>query len=64
MARLSDQANPKRDSSGSQFYIALAPLPQLDAQYTVFGQAQAASMPIVSQLRQGDGILTVLIEEK
>ncbi len=37
MARLGDQVNPKRDSSGSQFYIALNDLPQLDGQYTVFG---------------------------
>lgn len=38
MARLGDQANPSRASSGSQFYIALQDLPQLDDQYTVFGQ--------------------------
>ncbi|MCL5020168.1 MAG: peptidylprolyl isomerase [Bacteroidetes bacterium] len=38
MARLPDQINPKKRSSGSQFYICLAPQPQLDGQYTVFGQ--------------------------
>lgn len=37
MARLGDQVNPNRESSGSQFYIALNDLPQLDGQYTVFG---------------------------
>lgn len=37
MARTGDQVNPKRDSSGSQFYIGLDPLPFLDNQYTVFG---------------------------
>jgi cyclophilin family peptidyl-prolyl cis-trans isomerase len=36
-ARLSDQVNPERRSSGSQFYIALEPLKMLDGQYTVFG---------------------------
>jgi len=36
-ARLGDQANPTRESSGSQFYISLQDLPQLDGQYTVFG---------------------------
>lgn len=41
MARLSDEVNPQRESSGSQFYIALADLPQLDGQYTVFGQVTA-----------------------
>jgi cyclophilin family peptidyl-prolyl cis-trans isomerase len=38
MARRSDQENPARESSGSQFYIALRDLPQLDGAYTVFGQ--------------------------
>ena len=37
-ARTGDQVNPQRSSSGSQFYIALADLPLLDGQYTVFGQ--------------------------
>lgn len=38
MARTGDEVNPKRDSSGSQFYIALNVLPMLDGAYTVFGQ--------------------------
>ncbi len=37
MARQPDQVNPERRSSGSQFYICLRDLPQLDGQYTVFG---------------------------
>ncbi len=37
MARLPDKINPARVSNGSQFYIALAPMPALDGQYTVFG---------------------------
>jgi len=37
-ARLGDQANPQRRSSGSQFYICVAPTPMLDNQYSVFGQ--------------------------
>jgi len=39
-ARLSDSANPKRDSSGSQFYIVVDEMQcrQLDGEYTVFGQ--------------------------
>jgi cyclophilin family peptidyl-prolyl cis-trans isomerase len=36
-ARLGDQVNPLRESSGSQFYICLADLPNLDGGYTVFG---------------------------
>lgn len=38
-ARSPDQVNPKRDSSGSQFFIDVGPQPSLDAGgYTVFGQ--------------------------
>jgi peptidyl-prolyl cis-trans isomerase B (cyclophilin B) len=36
-ARLGDKVNPAKVSNGSQFYIALAPMPNLDGQYTVFG---------------------------
>jgi len=36
-ARLPDKLNPARVSNGSQFYIALQPMPNLDGQYTVFG---------------------------
>jgi cyclophilin family peptidyl-prolyl cis-trans isomerase len=38
-ARRGDQVNPKKKSSGSQFYICLKDLPQLDKLgYTVFGK--------------------------
>lgn len=37
-ARLSDNVNPKKRSSGSQFYITLEKIPHLDGEYTVFGQ--------------------------
>ena len=38
-ARQGDQVNPKKESSGSQFFIDLAPQPSLDAGgYTVFGE--------------------------
>jgi cyclophilin family peptidyl-prolyl cis-trans isomerase len=38
-ARLPDQVNPKRASSGSQFFICLKDLPMLDqGGYTVFGE--------------------------
>ncbi|MCE9611266.1 MAG: peptidylprolyl isomerase [Chthoniobacter sp.] len=36
-ARLPDKINPMRLSSGSQFFVCLAPMPQYDGQYTVFG---------------------------
>jgi cyclophilin family peptidyl-prolyl cis-trans isomerase len=37
MARTGDEVNPQRRSSGSQFYLCLEALPQLDNQYTVIG---------------------------
>jgi cyclophilin family peptidyl-prolyl cis-trans isomerase len=38
MARLDDKVNPMRASNGSQFYVCLQPMPQLDGKYTVFGE--------------------------
>lgn len=37
-ARQGDQVNPKRESSGSQFYIVTGEASHLDGQYTVFGK--------------------------
>lgn len=37
-ARLGDEINPNKESSGSQFYICHIATPMLDGQYTVFGQ--------------------------
>jgi peptidyl-prolyl cis-trans isomerase B (cyclophilin B) len=48
-ARTGDQVNPKRDSSGSQFYIAVDPLPFLDNQYTVFGYV-VSGMDVVEKM--------------
>ncbi len=38
MARIGGPANPEKRSSGSQFYLCLQPLPQLDGEYTVIGK--------------------------
>jgi cyclophilin family peptidyl-prolyl cis-trans isomerase len=35
---MGDQVNPKRESSGSQFYIVTGEASHLDGQYTVFGK--------------------------
>jgi cyclophilin family peptidyl-prolyl cis-trans isomerase len=63
MARLSDEVNPQRDSSGSQFYITLAPTPFLDGGYTVFGQV-IGGMDVVQAIRPGDEITRVTITEE
>lgn len=63
MARLGDQANPERRSSGSQFYITLAPTPFLDGAYTVFGLV-SRGMDVVSAIGVGDVIESVVISER
>jgi cyclophilin family peptidyl-prolyl cis-trans isomerase len=51
-ARLPDQVNPKRDSSGSQFYICLADLGSLDkGGYTVFATV-IEGMDVVDKISQ------------
>jgi cyclophilin family peptidyl-prolyl cis-trans isomerase len=37
-ARLPDTINPTRASNGSQFFVCLGAMPQLNGQYTVFGK--------------------------
>src|SRR3989344_3759717 len=49
MARTSDAVNPTKASSGSQFYIALEPLPALDGQYTGFGYV-TAGMEVIAKI--------------
>ena len=61
MARLSDDVNPNRESSGSQFYITLAPTPFLDGQYSVFGQVEEG-MDVVQSIEIGDVIEGISIE--
>ena len=53
MARTQDP-----DSAGSQFYITLAPTPQLDGQYTVFGRV-TSGMNVVDGIKVGDRIKTI-----
>ena len=50
-------------SSGSQFYITLAPQPGLDSQYTVFGQV-TSGLDVVAKIAVGDVIQSVTVEEK
>lgn len=52
-ARQGDDVNPERRSSGSQYYICLDELTQLDDQYTVWGQV-TEGMDIAMELREDD----------
>lgn len=67
-------ANSGPDSNGSQFFIALAPNPQWDGSYTIFGQV-IVGMDVVESLSArdpsktldlppGDLILSIVVEEK
>jgi peptidyl-prolyl cis-trans isomerase B (cyclophilin B) len=60
-ARLGDEVNPERRSSGSQFYITLAPTPFLDNGYTVFGKT-TAGMDVVKKIAVGDKITKIEIQ--
>lgn len=62
-ARLGDAVNPDRKSSGSQFYICLAPAPFLDQQYTIFGGV-VEGMNVVDQIKVGDHIKKITITDK
>ncbi len=62
-ARLGDQANPTRASSGSQFYIALVPIHQLDEGYTVFGYV-VEGLDVAKAIAVGDEILTIVVTEE
>jgi cyclophilin family peptidyl-prolyl cis-trans isomerase len=63
MARKGDQVNPTRASSGSQFYITLAPKHFLDEGYTAFGHV-IEGMEVVQSIAIGDVIEKITITEK
>jgi len=63
MARRGDEVNPTRASSGSQFYITLAPTPFLDEGYTAFGQV-IEGMEVVQAIAIGDVIEKITIAEE
>ena len=62
-ARTGDDVNPKRDSSGSQFYICLEPQPGLDGQYTVFGGV-ISGMEVVDQIQKGDQMKNITLAKE
>lgn len=61
-ARLPDSVNPEQRSSGSQFYITLAPTAFLDNNYTVFGYVTQGA-DVTEKISKGDKILDVVISE-
>jgi cyclophilin family peptidyl-prolyl cis-trans isomerase len=55
-------ATSGKDTGGSQFFIALSPLPHLEGRYTVFGQV-LSGMEVVDQIVIGDSIRDIRIHE-
>ncbi len=62
-ARTGDQVNPKRESSGSQFYITLGDTSSLDGAYTVFGYCDQ-SMDVIGKIQKGDTMTKVRVTTK
>lgn len=66
-------ANAGRDTNGSQFFIAFAPVHRLDGGYTIFGQV-VSGMDVVNGIRRrdpeanptyaGDAIASITIHEE
>ncbi len=53
-------ANSGPDTNGSQFYITLSAVPQLDGSYSVFGRV-VQGQPVVNAIKRGDKIISVKI---
>jgi cyclophilin family peptidyl-prolyl cis-trans isomerase len=60
--RLPDQFNPERLSNGSQIYITLEPVPDIDGVYAAFGQT-IEGLDVLGQIEMGDVIETITISE-
>lgn len=58
MARTKDP-----DSADSQFYIALTTLPNLDEQYTVFGQV-IDGLDVINKIQKDDVIISMVFKRK
>jgi cyclophilin family peptidyl-prolyl cis-trans isomerase len=60
--RFPDQINPEQLSNGSQIYITLEAVPDIDGVYAAFGQV-IEGLDVLSQLVMGDVIDTIAISE-
>ncbi|MDP3880021.1 MAG: peptidylprolyl isomerase [Dehalococcoidales bacterium] len=56
-------ANAGANTNGSQFFITYAPQPHLNGKHSVFGQL-TGGMDVLTQIKSGDKIIRITIEEK
>ena len=56
-------ANAGPNTNGSQFFICYTPQPHLDGHHSVFGQL-VEGMDVLLQIRNGDAVIRIVIEEK
>lgn len=58
-------ANSGPDTNGSQFFITINPLDQLNGKYTIFGELKTrADLSVLKTIRQGDVINSIEIRGK
>jgi cyclophilin family peptidyl-prolyl cis-trans isomerase len=56
-------ASDGKDTAGSQWFITLSAQPHLDGRYTSFGHVMQGLQAIVSQMRPGDTVVSVRVDE-
>lgn len=57
-------SGPGTSTNGSQFFITLAPTPNLNGSHTIFGHVVGNGMDVVNQIEQDDDIVSITIIRK
>ena len=60
MARLPDEKNPSRESSGTMLHILLKDVPKMDGNYTPFGRV-TEGMDLLERVQAGDRIKDLIV---